>query len=65
MAEESKDKPEAMFYVATRDEVIETTSTKLRKTIEANQPCVVYTKADVLKRILKYSDRTSFEVHYQ
>lgn len=65
MAEESKGKPEVKFYVATRDEVIETTSTKLRKTIEANQPCIVYTEADMLKRILKYSDRTSFEVHYQ
>ena len=65
MTEESKGKSEVIFYVAARDEVIETTPAKLRKTIEANQPCIVYTEPEALKRILKYRDRTSFEVHYQ
>ena len=64
MSEEKKESNEVVYTVATKDEVLKVTSAKLKKTIEQNMPCMVYTGDDVL-RILKFRDRTSFEVRNQ
>lgn len=64
MSDEKKELTEDVYTVATRDEVLKVPAAKLRKTIEQNQPCMVYTGDDVI-RILKFRDRTSFEVRNQ
>jgi len=57
---------EKVYYVATKDEFIEVSSSKLKKTLDSildnGQPCLVYSNKEDLNRVLKFRDRTSFEV---
>lgn len=64
MSSEKKDPPQN-FFVITRDEVLEVTKAKLYDTVKEHHPCMVTSDPDNLKRILKFNDRTSFEVRRQ
>lgn len=60
MSDEKKDV--VKFYVQNRDEIREVTSSKLASTVKSMEPCMVYQRKEELTRVLKFNDRTSFEV---
>lgn len=64
MSDETKNPPQ-VFFVITRDEVLEVTKAKLGDTVKKHQPCMVTSDMGNVKRILKFHDRTSFEVRRQ
>ena len=61
MPDEKKDPPQ-VFFVLTRDDVLEVTKAKLADAVRKHQPCMVTSDKENVKRILKFNDRTSFEV---
>lgn len=64
MSEEKKNPPQ-VFFVITRDDVLEVTKAKLGDTVKQHQPCMVTSDMENVKRILRFNDRTSFEVRRQ